>query len=84
LSKKQTEKQIMSSIASLLADVLEVDKVKLTEATTADQIEDWDSINHVRLLIAIEREFGFEFASNEATGLRNVGALVSMIKSKIG
>jgi acyl carrier protein len=77
------KKQIMSRIASLLADVLEVDKVALKETTTADQVEGWDSINHVRLLIAIEREFGFEFASNEATGLRNVGALVSMIQSKL-
>jgi acyl carrier protein len=78
------DKEIIARIAELLADVLEVDEVALTPATTADQVDGWDSISHVRLLIAIEREFGFEFGSNEGTGLRNVGALVSLIQSKTG
>jgi acyl carrier protein len=76
--------EILSAIADALADVLESDPLPLTEATRADDVEGWDSITHIRLLIALERHFGFEFASDEAAGLVNVGALVDLVAAKIG
>jgi acyl carrier protein len=75
---------ILAAIVEALADVLETDPAPLTEATRADDVEGWDSITHIRLLIALERHFGFEFASDEAAGLANVGALVDLVSTKLG
>lgn len=76
--------EILAAIIEALADVLETDPAPLTEATRADDVEGWDSITHIRLLITLERHFGFEFGSDEAAGLANVGALVDLVQAKIG
>jgi acyl carrier protein len=78
-----TRQDILKTVAETLADVLELDDVALTETTTANDVEGWDSINHVRLLIGLERHYGFEFASDEASGLKNVGVLIDLIQTKV-
>jgi acyl carrier protein len=50
---------------------------------TADDAADWDSANHVRLMIAVEEEFGVTFATEEITKPENVGELVDLIMSKM-
>jgi len=59
------------------------DSITLNDDMTADDIEEWDSLSHVNLLLAIELEFGFEFLQREIQDLENVGALVSIIESKL-
>jgi acyl carrier protein len=56
----------------------------LTDATTADDVADWDSIVQVKLLLAIESEMGFRFTTEEAEHLANVGQLVDLILMKEG
>lgn len=76
--------EILQRIAAHLADVLDAEPITLCDTTRADAVEGWDSIAHIRLLIALEREFGFEFASDEAAGLEHVGALVDLVQAKLG
>ena len=78
-----TRTEILDRVVRHLSDVLDLEDVKLTEASTAEDFEEWDSINHVRLLIGIEQDFGFEFSTNEVGMVENVGQLVNLIEAKL-
>ena len=51
---------ILEQLRDIMLDVFDLDDVQLTPATTADDIEEWDSLSHVRLVVAVERKFGFK------------------------
>ena len=53
------------------------------EATTAEDIEDWDSLEHITLVAAVEAEFGVKFSMGQVVTLKNVGEMVDLILSKI-
>ena len=78
-----TRAEILERIAQHLADVLDLDTVNLTETSTAEDYEEWDSVNHVRLLIRIEQDLGFEFDTNEVGMMENVGQLVDLVEAKL-
>ena len=78
-----TRQEIVAKIRDILADVLEKDDLDITEATKAEDVEDWDSINHVKLLIGLESELNFRFATSEVEGLKDVGALVDLVQRKL-
>ena len=63
----------------MFADVFDDEEIELTDSTTSDDIEDWDSLEHVNLIIAVEQEFGIKFTMGEVTGMKNVGAMVDII-----
>ncbi len=58
--------------------------VALEDRTTADDVESWDSVSHIRLILSVEKEFGVRFAASEIGMLKNVGELVDLIVSKDG
>ena len=78
-----TRAEILKRIAQHLADVLDLDTVNLTEASTAEDYEEWDSVNHVRLLIRIEQDLGFEFDTSEVGMMENVGQLADLVEAKL-
>ena len=49
---------------------------------TASDVEDWDSLNHINLIVAVEREFKVKFTTAEVSGLKNVGDLMDLIGRK--
>ena len=55
----------------------------INDETTSDDIEDWDSLEHINLIVAIEQEFGMKFSMGEVTGMKNVGAMVDIILERI-
>jgi acyl carrier protein len=63
----------------LLEDVLDKSGLTVTDATTAADVEDWDSLNNVRILLALEEEYGVDLPVDELEGLRNVGELVGLV-----
>jgi len=67
-----------------MSDTFDVDDLTVTRETTAADIEEWDSLSHIRLIVAIERAFGVKFSNAEIERLRNVGELVDTIASKTG
>jgi acyl carrier protein len=70
-------------IRETLIDVLDLDDdVEITTATTAEDIEEWDSLSHVRLIVAVERKFGIRFQNSEIGSLMNVGDLVRLIEAR--
>lgn len=75
--------KILSRTTEIFADILDKEDLVLVEATTADDVKEWDSLSHVRLLISLEREFGIRFGAAEVQTPRNVGELVDLIQRKI-
>ncbi len=57
--------------------------VELTDATTAADLEGWDSVAQILLILASEREFGVRFESSELANVMNVGAFVTLVESKL-
>jgi acyl carrier protein len=74
--------RILQEIGEVMADVFDLDDLAITEATSAKDIEEWDSLSHIRLVVAIEREFNIKFSNSEIEGLKNVGDLVALIETK--
>ena len=75
-------KEIFSMLNEIFIDVLDLDECNLTDETNANDIEEWDSLSHIQLIVAIEKRFGIKFTSLEIMKWRNVGELVDSILSK--
>lgn len=81
------QSQILCEVADIIRDVLDVlddRNLKIGLETTADQIEGWDSFNHINIVVAIEQRFRIKFKTAEIESLRNVGELVHLIARKLG
>lgn len=78
-----TQDEIYHQLTAIFRSVLGEDGIKLTAATTADDIEAWDSMNHIFLLVEIERRFHVKFQAAEMEELKNVGELVSLLQAKL-
>lgn len=74
--------RILQEIGEVMADVFDLDDLTITEETSAKDIEEWDSLSHIRLVVSIEREFNIKFSNSEIEGLKNVGDLVALIEKK--
>ena len=76
--------EILAKINEIAKDVFDNDEVELTEATTAADVEEWDSLSHLSLISDIEDEFGITFTLAEVSGSKNVGELVDAIIKHMG
>ncbi len=74
------DEQIYERINGVFRDIFDDDSITVNANTTADDIEDWDSLEHINLIVAIEEEFGMKFNMNEVTTMKNVGEMVEIIK----
>jgi acyl carrier protein len=63
-------------------DVFDDDEIVLTPQLSADDVDGWDSLKHVRLLLTVERTFKIKFSVSEIGRLKNVGDLATLIQSK--
>ena len=78
-----SDEEIYRRLAGVFDDVFEYDKPIAAETVAAD-VEGWDSIGQIRLVLACEQAFGCHFDPKEVVGLNNVGELVATIRRKIG
>ena len=74
--------EIYNKLNDIFVDVLDLEEVTLTDSTTADDIEEWESLTHVQLVVAIEKAFGIKFSSREILSWENIGDLVDCIAKK--
>lgn len=75
--------EILKTVNDVFIDVLDDENIRLTDATTANDVEEWDSLNHIQLVVAIEKQFGIRFTSWEIQSWNNVGELINTISNKI-
>ena len=66
-------------LTEIMRDVFDADDLEYSDTLTADDVEGWDSLSHVRFLISVEKEFGFRFTSAEIDGFKNVGEVLDVI-----
>ena len=75
--------EILSRINVLIRDVFDEDDLVVHNDTIAEDVDAWDSANHIRLMIAIMEEFHIEFKGSEIAAPENVGELVELVASKL-
>lgn len=76
-------KDILARIQDVFREELELDDLLLADETTADDVEEWDSLSHIQLVVALEKEFGLKFTSREILSWDNIGDLVDCINKKL-
>lgn len=75
--------EVFEILDEIFQDVFDDDSIKVSGKTTAEDIEDWDSLEHINLVVAIEKKFGMKFTMGEVTGMKNVGEMVEIILTRI-
>jgi acyl carrier protein len=76
------EVRIYARLAQIFADVFDEDSITITPELSAKDVDAWDSLTHVRLILTVEKAFKIKFSTSEIGKLQNVGDLVSLIKSR--
>jgi acyl carrier protein len=77
------EAQIYARLSEIFESVFDDDTVQLTPALTAKDVDGWDSLAHIRLMLTVERSFKVKFSTSEIGKLENVGGLVALIQEKL-
>jgi len=73
----------LNLLQEIMIDVFDNDDLKIDEHTTAEDLEEWDSLSHIRLIVAVERKFGFKFKNSEIESLKSVGDLARLVDAKV-
>jgi acyl carrier protein len=77
-----TREEMFESVNEVFRDVFDDDGIIVGETTTAGDIEDWDSLEHINLILALEKMFGMKFTMGEVTGMKDVGAMVDILMER--
>ncbi len=75
---------ILLRIQAILRDVLDLDDLTVSPSTTAPEVEGWDSLAHINIIVAMEKDFGLKFALGELEDLKNVGDMIALVRKKVG
>ena len=74
---------ILNELQPIYQDIFEDDELSITAESNADTVEDWDSLAHITLIVAIEQEFEIKFALGELEAMKNVGDMVELMQIKL-
>ncbi|MDD4777199.1 MAG: acyl carrier protein [Fermentimonas sp.] len=77
------EEKIMNRVQDIFRDVLDEESLTLKRDTTANDVDGWDSLTHIQLIVAIEKRFKVKFSSKEILSWKNVGELLDSLCSKL-
>jgi acyl carrier protein len=78
-----TDNEILARVRDVIAKVFGEDDLVVLSSTTAADVEGWDSVSNIEVLIALEREFGIRFNTGEMATVANVGELVTLIAGRL-
>jgi acyl carrier protein len=79
-----SDEEIQRKLTQIIRDVFDDDTLVATPELTARDVDGWDSVNHVRLILSVERQFKLKFAASEVTSLKRLGDLTKLIATKAG
>ena len=78
-----TREEIFEGLNEVFRDVFDDDSIEVVETTNSDDIEDWDSLEHINLVVAVEKKFGVKFQMSEVAKMKNVGEMVDVIITRV-
>lgn len=78
-----TREDVFKRVNEVFQDVFDDESIVVVDATNANDIEDWDSLEHINLVVAIEKEFNIKFEMAEVGKMKNVGEMVDIILTRI-
>lgn len=81
--KKMERTEVFDRLNRVFREILDVEDLVLTDGTTADDVEEWDSLSHIQLVVAVEKAFGVKFTSREIMRWNNVGEMADSILAKL-
>ena len=76
--------EVFETLNGVFQDVFDDESIEVNDNTTSADIEDWDSLEHINLIVAVEKAFGIKFNVGEIHGMNNVGDMVNLIIAKKG
>lgn len=79
-----TRQEINEKLNEVFGEVFDDDSIRVTDETTAADIEDWDSLAHMTLVSSVEEAFDIEFSLGEINGFKNVGEMMDVIEKRLG
>lgn len=80
---RMTREEVYETLNEVFRDVFDDESIEVNDETTSDDIEDWDSLEHINLIAAVEQEFGIKFNMGQVVTMKNVGEMVDIILSQI-
>ena len=78
-----SREEIYERLNEVSRDVFDEEDITVDEGTTAEDIDGWDSLEHINLIAAIETQFGMKFTMGQVVTMKNVGEMVDIISSQI-
>ena len=75
--------EVFERLNEVFRDMFDDESITVNDQTTADDIEDWDSLEHINLMAAVESEFGIKFSMGQVVTMKNVGEMVDIILQKV-
>lgn len=78
-----TREEVFEGVQNIFRDIFDEENMIIGDKTNSENVEDWDSLNHINLVSAIEKEFKIRFALGELMTLKDVGALVDLMIEKL-
>lgn len=78
-----SREEVYERLNEVFRDIFDDEDIVVSDETTANDIEDWDSLEHINLIVAVEQEFEMKFTMGEVNKFKNVGAMVDIIMERI-
>lgn len=75
--------EILAKAAGIIRGIFDDDELEINEETTAADVDEWDSLEQINILVAMEKNFAVKFTVGEVEGLKDVGELIDLIESKL-
>lgn len=75
--------EILNELQEIFRDIFDDDELTISNKTTANDIEDWDSLTHMQLIVQIEKKYKIRFTTGEIKKAANVGEFISIIEGKL-
>lgn len=72
--------EIHAKVTDIFRDVFDDDTIEITDNTTANDIEDWDSLTHITLISEVETAFNFKFSMKDVLNMKNVGEMLDLLE----
>ena len=75
--------EIRARLTEIFREVFDDESIEIRNEMTAKDVEEWDSLNHINLIVAVERNFKVRFTTKEVTNVANVGEFIALLKGKL-